>query len=417
MREPVDEVDLELLTFINIQLPDLPPAIFGAKPEAGRWLLGEQRFVEALASGAARDRCFFRIAQPGTPSLDLAHLPAMGHVLSRGLATAKAYEYAENVRGAAAIYTYLLKLIRHIEQDQNLTSGLANAELLEAMMIDMEGFLSREPPVEATDLLARYFRENAGPVMNTGDLLRAEGRRLARWLLEGQGTIEQRLSMLYRRRTQQYAVERIMTLKPAEQKERLREWVLEYEAHMIRLAEAVELPYREALPKIRAMDAQRDELQKGELPRGANPLIPILVPVVEKMHERFLLARAQYDMMALLSYAAHYRAQAGRWPVNLEEVAEAAGSKLPEDPYIGDAYYYKLVHIRPRIIARVPKWIAKTDHPYKMDVSRRRNVDQEVYEQAAEQIAFERSNEIMRQQRRSNQAGGASALESPVPLR
>jgi hypothetical protein len=211
-------------------------------------------------------------------------------------------------------------------------------------------------------------------------------------------------------------VERIMTLPPEQQEERLREWVLGYEARMIRLAEIVEQPYGEALPAIRRLDEEKEKLQEGELPRGANPLIPILVPTMEKLYQRFLLAEAQYDILGILSAGALYRAQAGRWPVNTEELAEVTTMSIPHDPFTGDEYYYKLIQVRPRIAARAPKWLAReTDHAYQVDITRRRNEDQARYEEAAKRMRAARAQQIMR--RMQEQEAGGTGVEDAVPLK
>jgi hypothetical protein len=399
MQQPRTSDEVTILSFVEKQLPVLPPKVFAVYPEAGQWLLEGRGLAAVLNDAAQKRQCDFGIRSGKGPMLNLEHLATLKALAARGLATAKAYEFYENTEGAATIYRDLLKLAEHIDDDKNLSSSLVGLEIVEWIVEDLEGFLSREPPALAVAVLDRYFQQRRRPMYKLGDYLRGAGSPFARWLLEDPTLAEQRLGVLYGRAPKRPAMERLVTLTPDKKLRRLHNWVMDYESWLIRLGDAVDQPYKTGIRAVRKMDKEKEELASSD-DGGANPLIPLLVPTMDNFYESFLLAEGQLDMAAILTYAAVYRAQMGRWPVSLEELHGEVRRRLPKDPFTGEEFYYKLIRVRPRIVTRAPKWMARKDLVYTLDVSARKEADEMNFGRAVRGTSAARD-----------------AMETPVPLK
>ncbi|MBN1268637.1 MAG: hypothetical protein JXB04_03540 [Kiritimatiellae bacterium] len=420
MRQPRTPEGLEVVRRVDEDLRNLPPSIFIAWPEVGRWLLDEKPMLNALAAGARRTSCDFGVRPTDAPVLNLDHLPPLKELTYRALATAKAYEYADNRLGAAEIYRDLLTMVERLDNDRNISSIMVGMELTELIVFDLEGFLAREPPQEAVRVLTTYFAGRQRPMFDLARCLREASAPFGRWLMADLARVEDRLGFLYGRAAQRPAIDRLTTLDADRKRQRLQEWVMDYESRMIRLGDAVGQPYATGLRLVREMDAEAKALAEEPLPPGANPLVGLLVPQVERLYESVLLCEAQIDMIAILSAAALHRADAGRWPVNLEEIRKHYRRRLPRDPFSGEDFYYTLVQVRPRIVTRVPRWIArKASLIYVLDVTARRTHDEELVTAAARRIAREAVAAARAAAAASSppQRTAQDSAEAPVPLR
>jgi len=375
--------ELEISQFINTVLVELPPRFFSLRPDIAQGLLDERPVVATLADGAIKPYCNFCVHDGNSPFLNLDHLTYMTALTGRGLAIARAYEYAENLEGVAGIYYSLLKLTQNLDQDNNLSSGLKAAQLLQLILQNIEGFLSRDPSIESLEILTDFFESVEQPVFHISTYLHAEGSRFGRWLLEDPMHVDRKLSMLYGRSARKPAIDKLVTLTPDRKERRLQDWVMNYETRMIRLAEATEEPYRKAVTILSKLDKIKNEMKANEDAPGVNPLIPLLVPSMEKVYQRFELAEAQFGMARIITLAALYRARNNRWPVKLAEIRPLARKPLPEDPFSEKPFYYKLVSLRPRMITRLPRWMAKdNDLLYSLNLAKRRRNDAQRYQEA-----------------------------------
>jgi hypothetical protein len=377
MRQPRTPEELQIVKFVDADLDDLPPRLFSLRPVIAQWLLQERPVVAALTTAATMPYCDFQVHTGGNPFPDLEHLPEMQRLTERALATAKAYEYAENQQGTAGIYYGLFQLVENLDQDRNLTSGLRAADLLQSVFYELEGFLSRDPSENAMDILADFFRDIERPVFHLGDYILQEGQRLGRWLMEDPLLAERRLARLYGRAAKRPAIDKLVTLSPQRKERRLQDWVMEYESWMIRLADAMQQPYDKAHDLLEDLTREKEKLKAKEDAPGVNPLIPLLVPSLDEVYDRFMLAEAQFSMARILTMAGLYRARNGRWPIDLQEIETVTIRPLPDDPFNDKSFYYKLVKLRPRIITRVPRWLARNDgYIYLADLARRRKQDE-----------------------------------------
>ena len=376
IRAPTTCDELEYVGKADVLLADVSPAIFTAQPEMLQWLLNAGPMLSALHQAQGCAICEFPIRTSSEPFLDLSHLPCLRALTRRALAVAKAYEFVDNAPGAAAIYVDLLKLVQHLDQDRNLVSGFAAAELLQRNLSELESFFGRHLSAETVAPLKDYFKALPSPVFHPGHYLRDEARRYGDWLLENTAGPEEQLSRLYRNAKSKPAVEKLMTLDPQKKQQRLRGWVDDYRKRMNALAVAVELPFTAGLPRIRQLDERKEAIQAGA--PGDNPLVPLLVPTAAEMYLRFLLAEAQFNMLHVLCAAAVYRADTGSWPGDIDTISQHAHRAMPTDPFSGDKFYYKLERGMPVLITRVPKrMMSQEGYVYVLGIDQRRKTDEE----------------------------------------
>lgn len=379
MPYPMTAEQFDMLMFARTEMRELPPQGFNAWPEAARWLLRQDAALEALARATRCRRCNFDIHRKPSPMLKLDHLGVMRRLVNYGMAVTKAYEYAQNPRTAAEIYAYLLRLIFDLDQDRNLNSALVAVDELQLLMGELIPFLERTDDAEAAQRLVRVLRSASRPVFHLGEYLREESRRFSLWLLMNCDAAVEKLNRLYGQLEQRPAVDRLLAVEGAQREDLLRQWVMDYESRMIRLADAVERPYLKGISIVRPMDRQREALvrAKGELAAGANPLVPLLQPRMERIYQRMLLAEGQVETLRLLCAASIYRSRKGRWPLSTTELYQGREQRIPRDPFSGEKLYYRLVRARPRIVIRVPRWMSRRKgFRYVFDLSEMREQQQ-----------------------------------------
>lgn len=370
MQAPATPEEFALLSFVEKDLPALPPRIFATRPDALRWLLNERPMINALDQGARHPACAFPIYVEGEAALDLGHLPKIRAMARRALAVAKAFEYADNAEGAAIVYANLLRLVQHLDQDESITSGLAAADILQEVAAQLQGYLARGQRTQAVSVLARFFAASPETIFHPADYLRFEARRYGSWLLSYSDRAEERLTRLYGNTAYRPGVEVLLSLSAPEREDRLRGWVTDYQHRIRSITEAMEQPYAAGISQIRELDQQKTAMRAGGTP-DANPLIPLLVPTANSLYQRFLLAEAQFDAVDVLCAAALFRAETGAWPDDLPAISALTQRVFAQDPFSGDDLFYKLGGDMPTMTIRVPKWMAsQPNYLYTLNLSR-----------------------------------------------
>jgi hypothetical protein len=395
LGQPSTPQDLKTLSHIVDDIPGFPPAIFEVWPSTGRWLLNEQPALQAMQEGSRKPLCDFGVRTPGRLGLNLQHLLPLRRLTDRALAAARAYEYADNLRGTASIYVSLLCLAQQLDQDQAIESGVFAAELVQRILDGLIGFTSREPPAEDITILTTYLAGARRPVFRLDQYLRTSAKQHADWLLMDIGKAEARLGALYGDVPYKPAVEQLMTLSPEAKTERLELWVEGYRAHMLALAEACAKPYRVGLYPILDLDKEKEAALKAR-GKAENPLIPLLVPSMEKAYERFLLAEANFTMADILCAAALYRADLDAWPPDLEALSKFIARDFERDPFSGAQVQYKLKSRMPILGIRAPRWLAKQPQSvFRATLVSRRQDDMSKVAELKKQMASEaRKNKI-----------------------
>ncbi|OQW97148.1 MAG: hypothetical protein BWK77_02565 [Verrucomicrobia bacterium A1] len=394
MQQPQTQEQLQFARFADNAMRNLPPRVFAAKPDVLRWLLNERSALTALGQAARFKTCAFALRAPGIPGLDVSHLPRLQALMRRALAAAKAYEYADNRDGAASIYASLFTLVANLDQDRNFTSGFTAAELLQELVLEVEGFVSRDPPASAARLLADYFKPVLPNLFHPAGYLLDEARLNSAWLLTAPDRAQDKLSRLYGNTAHRPAVEQLMSLDRVKQEERLRAWVHDYIRQMKALAEATELPFNEAQIQLRELDRQREAMRKDPS-GGDNPLIPLLVPALSQGYQRLLLSEAQFDMAEILACAAAFRQGTGTWPARIAEINQYMHRPMAQDPFSGEDFYYRLVKDLPVVAARIPKSLANDSALlYRLELAQRRRKDEERAQAALRQLKEEKEREL-----------------------
>lgn len=367
---------LELLRFVEEELPLLPPRILEARPSVLNWLLSEQPVREALARASACAECDFGARSPGGPFLDVAHLPRLTLLCRRVCAMAQALDFASREAEAAQAHVALLDMIRRVEAEKNAVSGLAAAEMTQAVIESVEGFLVGEPGPEALAALTNGFGGAAGPSFDSASWLRDEADRWSAWVRQDPVGAIERMRIRLGAGPLAPAVERAAAAASAEDASVFEGWLSGYRARMEELARAMEQPFREGAPILLRLDAERMESLKVP-DAAANPLILLLVPPAAEMDQRCRLARAQWDMAALLYAAAARRAREGRWP------ERPPGRRVPRDPFSGERLSYRLARGQPVVGVRIPKAMAETGrYLYLLDLAGRARRDEERFGEA-----------------------------------
>jgi hypothetical protein len=357
---PRTPTDLENRAFVERELGPLPPAIFSVVPEIGRWLLDQSDAMAALVDGGQAAVSLFDPARHGTQEPpDLAYLAMLKTLSFRALQVAKAYQYVDNPDRAALIYSALLGLAAHLDQERDLTAGIFAAELVQSVLVELEGFYSRSPPASAATIVNRHFSRTPGRMFRLGDYLRHARDQQSRWLLQDPRDVEERLRALYGNARHKPAVDQLLSLEPAAKADRLRTWVDDYRNRMEELAQAVDKPYPIGIERVRELDADKTRLKNASPTEAVNHLLSLLVPTMEQTFDRFTLAETHAAMLQALAAAALYRAELKSWPPRLEDAARFVGRELPRDPFTGLELQYKLVDRLPVLTTRVPRWMGR----------------------------------------------------------
>lgn len=396
MLRPRTGDDLAFLRFVEEHADPLAPRVFSARPDVLRWLLNDRPMLAALEQAARQEISAFPVRIEGLASLDLSHLPALREVARRALVLAKAYEYVDNAEGAARVYADLLTLARHLDQDRNFASGFVAVDIVRDVTDGLEGFLSREQHVDAVSVLRNYFRDAPAHILHPAEYLRNEAERHTDFLLAVPDRAESRLEWLYGNAEHKPAMEQLVTLERKRKEQRLREWLDDYARRMRALAEACEMPYGQGVMRLREMDKEKAAME-NDPSGGENPLVPLLVPTLDEIYQRFLLAEAQFDLCRILVGAALFRAETRVWPGSLDEISQYTHEDLPRDPFTGEYFYYRLSRDMPYVAVRVPKWMARRrDLLYRVNLGRRRILDEEAVDEAIEQMREDRRAEMLR---------------------
>jgi hypothetical protein len=394
MQHPQTREQVEFALLADVAMRELPPRVFAYKPDLLRWLLNERASMAALAQGARFKTCAFTLRAPGVPGVDVSHLPRLQALVRRSLATTKAFEYADNREGAAGIYAALFAMVANLDQDRNFTSGFAAADFLQEILLGLEGFISRDPPAAAAQLLADHFKPVPPNFFHPAGYLLDEARLNSAWLLSAPDRAEDKLARLYGKAEHRPAVEQLMSLDRAKKEERLRGWIRDYIERMKTLAEATELPFNEAVSRLRERDDEREAMRKDPS-GGANPLVPLLVPALSRGYQRLLLAEAQFDMAEILACASLFRQGTGTWPASIAEINQYMHRPMAQDPFSGGDFYYRLTQDLPVVAARIPKALAGDRNlVYRLDLALRLKADEERAKGAIRKIQESKQKEL-----------------------
>lgn len=369
---------LELLRFVDEELPLLPPRILEARPSVLNWLLGEQGMGDALRDAAGCAGCDFGARRLAGPFLDLTHLARLPALGRRACALAQALEFTGRPADAARLLAALLELVRRLDADRSAASGLAAADLMQTALWSLEGLVSRHPSAETIAPLVEYFRAAGEPPFHAAACLRDEAERMTAWLRQDAAVAAGEIRRRAGTGPLAAAAERAAAASPSE----FEGWVVEYGARMEEIVCALEQPFAKGAPVLVRLDAGRAEGLKDPAAEP-NPLLILLVPAVSDFQQRLDLARAQWDMAALLCAASARRARTGNWPDRASAAARDIGRRTPRDPFSGEPIHYRLARGQPVLGARVPKAMAEAGGVlYSLDPAERGRRDEERFRQA-----------------------------------
>lgn len=384
--------DIDILGFIDNRLLSYPPQIFLLRQDCTQMLIRETLMRQAMARAASMPICAFSTSSAAGPVQVLPHLDILGELTQRNLGAALLYEYVRNEEGAAEIYADLLQLCVHLGQDEHLRSMLTGAALCQQTVTALEGFIAREPSLDACEDLIAFFSKapDGGLAYSPGPALKAEARRFGAWLNVPSEQAMEHLEKIYGDASEQPALDLLVTLGEERRRERMADWVDDYKVHLFALAGVMDQPYREGLGGIRALDKRAVSHGTQMDPQEGNPLFELLVPRMERMYDRLILAKAHWRAAEVLAHAGRYRALVGTWPESMGALETFLGRLLPRDPFSGTPFHYSLNKGKPRLVIRVPKWIARDEGLlYDLNFENRRTSDEELLTDLSTQIRQE----------------------------
>jgi hypothetical protein len=103
-----------------------------------------------------------------------------------------------------------------------------------------------------------------------------------------------------------------------------------------RMGEISRLPYYEALPQMKEIDTQIEELPRTRV------LSQILLPALTRAIEAQARVEAEIDLMQIGISVEQYHASTGNYPATLDALSPSLGGSVPVDPFTGEAYHYQL---------------------------------------------------------------------------
>lgn len=354
MQPILTEDQFAYVAFLEGALLVLPPKIFSGKPDMARWLLQERPMLTALHDAGSRSHCLFYPRDKVLQAKSDFVLTARPLTL-RGLAAAKAAEFVENPKLAAVIYTDLLRMVDHLDEDMTWMAALYGGQITQEILKDVEGFCSRAPSGESVRIIANYLTELDHPRFQMAGYIRAEAQRYEDWLLDDPRHAEKKLADLYGGAKLRPATDKLITLEFRDKEERLTAWVNDYRDTCEQLAMAVQRPYSTAVKILEKADKANAKLAADPAATGVNPLLPLLLPPTLQNYNRVTLAEAQLGMLDIAVHAAAYRDYTKVWPSSLSELERFAGREFSLDPFSEKKYLYALHKGKPRVSCRAPK--------------------------------------------------------------
>jgi hypothetical protein len=396
---------LDAVLFAENQLGSLPPKAFAYRPEAGRWLIREKGMLAELHRAASMTHCAFNpLPESGLP-MDFSHRDILRDVWKRALAAAKAFEFVEQHDAAVSVYLDLFKLLDHMDDDEDWASAYVALSWLPELVYELEGFFSRFPPRLAVQPLADYLAQRRQqPIYPMRAFMRREMRTYASWLLEDLAQTERRLISLYKGREPMPAVEGLLGLEDQAKRERLAEWLSGYQKEVLQLAESLEKPYPQAVEAIRAGDERIRAMAEDPDLAEANPLVPLLMPPMERTYQEFVAAETAYALVEILAVASVYRDFVGDWPDDIPMIEQFGTREFPPDPFTGQPIGYTVRKSMPRVDIAIPQWLEQRGSVFAVaDLARRVENDQASLDQWVRSI----TEQERQQARRAEQAASA----------
>lgn len=346
---------LETQRFIDQELLNLPIQVFNLRPDAGEWLLASKPAFDQVDMALAISSPDLNMGTAERPRRDL--YPYLERLTRHLMASAKARAYILEPDTAARRYAQALGIALVLSDLPDLDAKVLSANLIQELCQALEGALPTLETPSQIAMLSEAFITRKHPAIQLGNALRKEQVDYTRWLMEQPEQTATKLSMLYGQSETRPALDALDAMPAIRRPAVMREWMKAYWNQMDDLREAVSLPYTQGLSQIKKLDALRAKMEKNP---ELNPMIPLLTPEIQRLYERIMLTEAQLNAAEFLVTAAAFKHDKGRWPFSSLELSDYSPHKLPSDPYTGMALYYKLKHGAPRIIIRVPKWIASS---------------------------------------------------------
>ena len=418
MQEILSDEVFDIVLFSEKQLRFLPPKVFAYRPKAGRWLLNERKMLEALHEGAAKPHCVYARPGPGRAAEGKIFRSAMRSLVNRALSSAKAQEFVGEHRVTASIYVDVVRLLRHLDQDEEWISAYYTINMLPLLLWEVEGFLSRAPPREAVQVLIGELSSMKRPRFPMRRMLIREAISYSTWLMESPEQVEAKISSLYQGENLKPALDPLLSVDLIEKIRIVQEWVDGYRNTMSRLGAAMGLPYTEAIQVIRKIDGQVAGAINKYAKAATNPLMPLLMPPMSKTYEQFLLAEAGFVLMELMCKAAAYNDFVRSWPDTIEILEQFSGSPLPPNPFTGKAIDYDLRGERPRARIDSPKWLKGGNMVTEMNLRYRVETDAEqlatVIRDLQRQAKMEQAVTESRQEERSKRDTQSKPARSRV---
>ncbi len=363
--------EIDAIEFIEGDLQKLPPAALEGKELVIGLLRKNKDSMRELREGALKTVSNFDLAYEDGPAMLLSHLMHMRTLTWHALAVALLHQYEGEAEKAIEIYGDLVKMAAHLDQDKNLISGLLGCAIVAMTTQEIEGFLSREPDGDASELLLKAIDEVPAKPLDIADSVRAEAQVSGDWYLR---TLPSKADEL---------VEisgisgKILTGLSASEKEQLvKQWIAEYRKVLNEFAAALQAPYWQTRHVIQAMEKSCQDANSEHAQRS--PLIPLFVPALSRAADQFALPEAKLAMCRILCAASLLKARTGKYPEAISELAEFFPDGLPLDPFTGKDYTYRLEGGMPYIRCNPPDELwKKRPSNYECGLSRRLREDGE----------------------------------------
>lgn len=391
LRPAASAEDFETLRFIERELPDLPPQTLGYYPQAARRLMREGAMLQDLNRAARLSVCRFSPRQSSGGSPDVSHRVVMRRVWQRGLAVAKALEFADEDRGAAQVYIDLFRLLDHLDQDLDWATAYVCVQWQPEWIRAVAGYILRNPEETAVQPVLEFLADLESQRFPMQRFTEQERRAYLNWLAGDPDLLPAKLASLYGAQSSQPAVQRVADLNRDERVALLERWTTEYRREVDTLIELLGRPYLEAIEGIQALDARIAEIRNHPEDLDQNHLLPLLMPPMERTFQQFVAAEGACTLLSLLSGGAVYRGMVGAWPENATILQTFAGRTFPPDPFTGEPIRYELRRGYPVVELRAPGWVSReTAAVVKLDLYERFNEDQKKVEAIAERVREER---------------------------
>ncbi len=394
---PLDEfIGYELGAFSPDAVTEMPGMLRAGTGEAGRKLPGAVEGVRAFAPavahlrrGGALEHCAFKLEWRAGAYMLMPHLAQLRDLARKATCYGKLLEHEKKPREAARVYLDVIRMGIHLDQECTMIHTLSGMGCTGIVAPAIEGLLLRGVDAGTARLLLDGLRTLPRPAFNAARALETERVWYVGWVrrmlladVTEVGTSLDALEKLDKMLLGDGLGEHedwIIPEDPKEIRRLLREAFGIHDGHMKLLVAAMRLPYHEGRARVERLAATQKSYWKGEIAVGhfAAVMPSVISGALSTVYKRVARCEAHLRGLQVLAAAALAKAETGKYPGSIGDLAKHFPLGVPRDPFTGGNFSYWLPEGLPAVACKADDPKVKKDRPqtYHFGLAYRRTLE------------------------------------------